>query len=212
MEHVEIHELLKERCAGAVLDLVEGVEPCTLVDAARVAEVAGVLRDDPALSCELLMCLSGIDWDGYDETGKGKSVKILGYLEDGTPETADRAAEGELGVVYNVYSYRHRHTFAFQARVPRAAAELPSVAAVWPTALWHEREAWDLVGIRFAGHPDLRRILLEESWVGHPLRKDYEMPADWEGVPLKGRPYSKGPISVDDVVLPPGVGDDGKEG
>ncbi len=71
---------------------------------------------------------------------------------------------------------------------------MPTVSRVWPTAAWHEREAWDLLGIRFTGHPDLRRILLEEDWVGHPLRKDYQMPGTWDGrAPARASPTARIP-------------------
>lgn len=212
MEHAQIHALLVERFGDAVLDLVEGKQPRTVVAADRIGEIALVMRDDPDLAFEYLMCLSGIDWDGYDESGKGKSVKILGYDENGVPETSDRVAEGDFGVAYDLYSYRHRHVFALAVRVPRDPGEVPSTAAVWPTAEWHEREAWDLLGIRFTGHPDPRRILLEENWVGHPLRKDYVMPGAWEEVPLAGRPYAADKFTEDDVVLPQSPGDGGPQG
>lgn len=206
MEQAQIHALLAERLGDAVVDLIEGVEPCTVVTADGLPEAARLLRDDPALDFDYLMCLSGIDWDGYDVEGKGKSVKILGYDVDGAPETSDRIADGDLGVAYHLYSHAHRHKFALQVRAPRDPGEVPSVAAVWPTAAWHEREAWDLVGVRFAGHPDHRRILLDDDWEGHPLRKDYVMPDRWQGVPLEGRPYAKPEFTPDDVVLPPDAG------
>jgi NADH-quinone oxidoreductase subunit C len=98
------------------------------------------------LGFEYLNCLSGVDWPG----------------------------EGELEVVYNLSSLRHKHKAAVKVRVPRDNPVVRSVVSIWKTANWHEREAYDLLGIHFEGHPDLRRILTSEDWVGHPLRKDYE--------------------------------------
>ena len=203
MEANAIHALLKERFGDDVLDFVDGREQGANVVATRVAEIAQVLRDEDALDFNQLMCLTGLDWDGYDDSGKGKSVAILGYDELGRPETSDREGEGDLGVAYALYSHRHGHKFCLFVRVPRDVAEVPTVSAVWPTASWHEREAWDLVGVRFAGHPDHRRILLDEAWAGHPLRKDYRMPAAWEGVPMEGRDYAQSKWSEDDAVVPP---------
>lgn len=209
MEAAAIHALLQEKLGDAVGDYVDSFEKGSVIDAAKIPEAALLLRDEPELHFELLMCLTGIDWDGYDETGKGKSVKILGYTEEGKPETSDRVGEGDFGVAYACYSHRHGHKYSLFTMVPRDVAEVPTVSHVWPTAAWHEREAYDLVGITFAGHPDLRRILLEDGWVGHPLRKDYQMPDRWEGVPLDGQAYAENPFSEDDVVLPtrPGEGD-----
>ena len=73
--------------------------------------------------------------------------------------------------------------FAIRVVVDRNDPVIPSVADIWPTADWHEREAYDLMGIRFSNHPDLRRILCPDDWEGHPLRKDYEFPLEYHGIP-----------------------------
>ena len=196
MEHQAIYALLSERLGAGALGFHEDpLEPWAEVAPASIVDACTFLRDDPRLECDQLMCLSGIDWDGYDENGKGKSVAILGYQDDGAPETSDRVADGDLGVAYHLFSHSQRHKFTLRVRMPRAENTVPTVSGVWRTAAWHEREAWDLVGIRFAGHPDLRRMLLDDEWVGHPLRKDYQMPDMWTGVPLKGQPYSDNPFA-----------------
>ncbi len=86
----------------------------------------------------------------------------------------DRIASGELEVVYNLSSLSLPTKALVRVRVPREDPIIRSVASLWGTADWHEREAFDMMGIRFDGHPDLRRILLSEDWVGYPLRKDYQ--------------------------------------
>ncbi|MCP4144387.1 MAG: NADH-quinone oxidoreductase subunit C [bacterium] len=204
MEALKIHELLKERFADAVGEFNDGLEKGSTIEAGSIAEVAEFMRNDETLSFDLLMCLTGVDWDGYDENGKGKSVAILGYDENGEPEQSDRVAEGDFGVLYSLYSYKHGHKFTLTVRVTRQEASVPTVGSVWPTANWHEREAYDLVGINFAGHPNLCRILLDDEWEGHPLRKDYVMPGTWLGVPMNGQPLATSPFSEDDVKLPGG--------
>ncbi len=76
-------------------------------------------------------------------------------------------------VVYHLYSLTHNHRLRLKVRVDEDDASAPSVVALWPIANWLEREAWDMFGVRFEGHPDLRRLLMYEEFVGHPLRKDY---------------------------------------
>jgi len=78
-----------------------------------------------------------------------------------------------LESVYHVYSWKTNTYLELHVEVPKAKAEVDTVCDVWPAADWHERESWDMVGIRYLGHPDLRRILLKDDFVGHPLRKDY---------------------------------------
>jgi len=118
------------------------------------------LRDEPALAFAWLACLTALDYP----------------------------AEGKLCAAYDLYSTPHRHRFAVKVFVDREQAAIPSVADLWPAAEWHEREAYDLMGIRFDGHPDLRRILLPEDWLGHPLRKDYVFPREYHGIPAITQP------------------------
>ncbi|MGO8685264.1 MAG: NADH-quinone oxidoreductase subunit C [Thermoleophilia bacterium] len=75
--------------------------------------------------------------------------------------------------VYHLYSYASNTYLEIHVEVPRDDPVVDTVCDVWPAANWHEREAWDMMGIRYEGHPDLRRILLKDDWIGHPLRKDY---------------------------------------
>ncbi len=78
-----------------------------------------------------------------------------------------------IEVVYHLFSYRHRHGIVLKVEAPRAKPVVPSVEGVWKAANWLERECYDLLGVTFTGHPDLRRVLLPDDWQGHPLRKDY---------------------------------------
>ncbi len=116
--------------------------------------VAKFLRDDPALRFNTLMCQSGVHYPDEDE----------------------------LGVTYHLHSTSHKHTLVLKVRVPIADPRVQSVEAIWKTADWHEREAWDLLGIVFDGHPNLKRILCPEGWEGHPLRKDYRQQETYLGV------------------------------
>jgi NADH-quinone oxidoreductase subunit C len=110
------------------------------------------------------------------------------YLSDLTATDWPPRAEGRFDVIYMLYSTRHRHRVRLKARVADGQA-VDSVVAVWPAANWLEREVYDMFGVPFTGHPDLRRILMPEDWQGHPQRKDYplegpgellmENPIDW---------------------------------
>lgn len=93
--------------------------------------------------------------------------------------------EDYLEAVYHLSSLIHEHQIVLKVRIPKDGTDsIPSVASIWKAADWHEREAYDLVGIRFSDHPDLRRILLPEDWNGHPLRKDYETDDDYHGIEI----------------------------
>ncbi|MDE2059821.1 MAG: NADH-quinone oxidoreductase subunit C [candidate division NC10 bacterium] len=129
-------------------------------DAVKASEVKGVeARMDIRLEkgYEILTALKGIGFD---------------YLN--CLSAVDRIASGELEVVYNLSSLSLPTKVLVRVRVPREDPIIRSVVSLWGTADWHEREAFDMMGIRFDGHPDLRRILTSEDWVGYPLRKDYQ--------------------------------------
>jgi NADH-quinone oxidoreductase subunit C len=151
---------------------LEAIDPFVVVEPADLVEVCRFLRDDPRLKFEFLNCISGVD---YLETDPKKAPKA-GY-------------EPHLEVVYHFQSFTHRHRFVLKLILPRwkdgragSLPEVPSLTGLWRAADWHEREVYDLSGVYFSGHPDLRRILLSEDWEGHPLRKDYEFPLEYHGI------------------------------
>lgn len=137
--------------------------PLLYVEAERLLQACRFMKENPACWMDSLQCLTGLD--------KG-------------PKT------GQMEVAYNLESIPHGHSLCLKVRVERPEAEeglarVPSVAELWPTANWHEREAYDLLGIAFEGHPDLRRLLMPSDWEGHPLRKDYQNLTYYHGVKVE---------------------------
>ena len=150
-----IYERLKARFGERVVSVdLDAKNPWIVVDPAAIAEVCAFVRDDPELHCDVLTNQSGVDY------------KAQGWIE----------------IVYHLYSYTHRHYVILKARTPRDAAELPTVEGVWKSANWMEREIYDLLGVTFTGHSDLRRLLLPEDWIGYPLRKDFVEPEEYHGI------------------------------
>jgi NADH-quinone oxidoreductase subunit C len=130
-------------------------DPWFRVDPSQLRRVALTLRDDPTLACNYLECVTGIDYP----------------------------SEREIHVVYHVYSTTKKHRVVMKAFLDRDEPKLSTLSTVWSTANWQERECFDLLGVLFEGHPDLRRLLLPDDWVGHPLRKDYGERAHYHGIP-----------------------------
>ncbi|MCU0704000.1 MAG: NADH-quinone oxidoreductase subunit C [Fimbriiglobus sp.] len=147
--------------------------PFVTVDPTKLVEVCSFLRDEPRLRFEMLNDVSGVD-----------------YLEPDTKKAAKAGFDPHVEVVYHLSSFRFPgRRFTLKVVLPRwkndtpgELPEVPTVSGVWAAADWHEREAFDLVGIRFVGHPDPRRILMSDDWVGHPLRKDYEFPLEYHDI------------------------------
>ena len=166
---------------------IEGVHPHAVVDAARWHEIALFLRDDPRLRFDWLRCIVGVD---HIEDGLLTAVYELHAMH--RPEWGSVAAEplspalrgeGRVRGIADTEMCSIAGEIAIRVRTPRDNPHIPSVVDVWPAANWHEREAFDLLGIVFDSHPDLRRILCCDDWVGHPLRKDYEFPLEYHGIP-----------------------------
>ena len=161
-------EIVQRLTAAHIPAQLQETPPEPFLDIPResLLRAAEYLKADEELAFDNLLCLSGMERPDHLET------------------------------VYHLFSFRHRGRITVKTRCPKDDPVIPSVAAVWRTAEWHERETYDLVGIRFSGHPDPRRILLPEDWEGHPLRKDYQPLASYHGIPLTAK-------------LPPAT-DDGK--
>lgn len=170
----EIHQKLVDRFgADAITGLkAEAKDPWIEVAPASLPAVARALKDDPEFAFDHLCNLSGVD-----------------YLETDAKLAAKFPWEPHIEVVYHLQSLKHRHQLVLKVKLPRWAGgeagrlpEVPSVSSVWSIADWHERETYDLVGIRFTGHPNLVRILCPDDWEGHPLRKDYDFPLEYHGI------------------------------
>ena len=156
------------------------------VESEAIVEVCAALRDDPRLRFEVLTDLSGIDylsygrdeWNTHDATGTGFSRGVARYRAESPPAdgTAAAAPERRFAVVYHLLSIHENRRVRLRAYcAPGEPPMLDSVVDVWPGANWFEREVFDLFGVLFRGHPDLRRILTDYGFIGHPFRKDFPL-------------------------------------
>ncbi len=155
MDPLQIAKIIEEKFAGHVLGTANYAgQVAVSVKRDMIREICLFLRDEPSLKMDHLADLTAVDYSKYPG--------------DSGPR---------FEVVYNMISTVHHHRIRLKVRVPEDDPRIATVSSVWHTADWHERETYDLMGVLFDGHPDLRRILLPEDWEGHPLRKEY---------PLKG--------------------------
>jgi NADH-quinone oxidoreductase subunit C len=167
----EIFNLLKEKFGESIIELKADVpvEQFIIVNPLEIDKVCNFLTSNNELAFDSLMNLSGVD----DANGETKND------EEGNTQTTG----GTLSVYYHLESTSIRHKLVLKASTPRENPEVSSVAEIWRVADWHEREAYDLLGIKFLNHPDLRRILMPYDWdAGYPLRKDYKNPEYYQGM------------------------------
>ena len=163
MTFPEITDLLITQFGPDLQANIQNPQPYLIVPANQLVAICQFLRDDDRLFFDLLACVTGID--------NGPEVNTM-------------------EVIYNLTSIPYEHNLMLKVVIPRTtnSARLPSVPTVshiWRTADWHERETFDLLGIQFENHPDLRRILLPTDWVGYPLRTDYQEQEQYHGIKTK---------------------------
>lgn len=167
----EIFELIKNEFGEAILGLDKETptEPIISIDSMQIHKVGAFLRDNDELKFDSLMVLSGVD------DANGTKAKD----EDGT----DMISGGTLSVYYHLHSTNLKHKITIKISTQRDNPQIESVYNVWRTSDWHEREAFDMFGIIFLNHPNLRRILMPYDWeAGYPLRKDYKNPEFYKGM------------------------------
>lgn len=161
MDAKEIYSALEKQFPGKVSDFKGDVfEPYLLVHAGAIVEVCAFLRDTPSLGFEVLSDQTALDWP----------------------------KEEKIQVVYHLFSYAHNHQIVLKVDLPRENPRIATVEGVWKVANWFEREIYDLFGVVFDGHSDLRRIMLPEDWSGYPLRKDYVEQEEYDGISTQRAP------------------------
>jgi NADH-quinone oxidoreductase subunit C len=149
---VEILAELQRRFGDAIVETHEDRGDATAVVARdAILTVLAHCRDEVALAFDVLMDLTAVDYLRYPGREDGPRYEV----------------------VYHLYSLAHNHRLRLKVRLDEDDATVPSAVPLWPIANWLEREVWDMFGVRFEGHPDPRRLLMYEEFVGHPLRKDY---------------------------------------
>lgn len=167
----EIFNLLKDKFGNSIIELKSDkpVVPFMVVNPLEIDKICLFLRDEKDLLFDSLMNLSGVD-DANGE--KVKDEKGLETINGGT-----------LSVYYHLESTSLKHKLTLKASTNREKPEVVTVTESWKSADWHEREAYDMYGIIFLNHPDLRRILMPYDWEhGYPLRKDYKNPEFYQGM------------------------------
>jgi NADH-quinone oxidoreductase subunit C len=154
----QLRDTILAAVPGATVEIVAGKQPSLLVDAGNVVPVAQFLKLEPTLQLDFCSCVTGVD-----------------YLK-----------QGYIEVVYHLYSVALKQgPVVLKVRAPRDLEQcrVPSLTPVWRSCEWQEREAFDLYGVKFEAHPDLRRILMWDGFQDYPMRKDYVPPQDYEWEP-----------------------------
>ena len=156
-ESTAAYAIIQDKFAEAVsaFDANDTMPFFEVLDASAWPEIALFMRDNPKLQFNYMACLSGVDYQAEDKVGIVCNIESL----------------GQLG-----------HKIAVKVNCARQGGSIPSVAGVWHTANWHEREAYDMFGMLFQGHPDMRRILCPDDWEGYPLLKDYKVQENYHGI------------------------------
>jgi NADH-quinone oxidoreductase subunit C len=155
MTPLEIAALLSEQFGERILESKpDDMNPWSAVDPSCILDVCRFVNSDDRIKMDHLELLGGVDY------------------------------QDRIEVVYVLYSMKHRHRYTLKCRLSREEPKVATVESVWAVANWHEREAFDMFGVVFEGHSDMRRILCPDDWEGYPLRKDYKAPESYRGMPV----------------------------
>ena len=186
----QIKARIEAAVPGAQLQIVPNDSPSgqtsLLIDSAHAFAAAKFLRDDAGLHLDFASNVTGIDWPDRVEKTKTKVKKVVEGVEKEVEETTEKKIPGYLEVVYHLYSMEKKHgPVILRLRTGDRAQQvsLPSLTPLWRGCEFQEREIFDLYGVRFDGHPDLRRILMWDGFKDYPMRKDYIEPDDYEYEP-----------------------------
>jgi NADH-quinone oxidoreductase subunit C len=193
----EIESAIEAAIPGAAVEIVPNGSPSgqrsLLVDPPHTVAVARFLRDNEELQLDFLSNVTGVDWLDKEIVEKVKVTRPVTKTVDGAEQTTEETVEetrkhvqpGYLEAVYHLYSVAKKHgPVVIRMRTKsRTEVELPSLTPIWRSAEFQEREIFDLFGIVFIGHPDLRRILMWDEFKDHPMRRDYVEPDDFEYEP-----------------------------
>jgi NADH-quinone oxidoreductase subunit C len=194
----EIKAAIEAAVPGAGVTILPNPSPSgqhsLLLTQEHATRVAEFLRDDTELALDFLSNVTGVDWPDKEITEKVKVTRPVTKTVDGVEQTTEETVEetrkhvepGHLESVYHLYSIAKKHgPVVIRMRTINRAdqVEMPSLTPVWRSAEFQEREVFDLFGIVFKGHPDLRRILMWDEFKDHPMRRDYVEPDDYEYEP-----------------------------
>ena len=191
METLEqIKARLESAIPGAAVEILRNDAPSAqhslLVDAGHALAVARFLRDDTELRLDYCSNVTGIDWPPRVDKIKTKVKKLVDGVEKEVEETTEKKSGGYLEVVYHLYSMEKKHGPAILRMRTGDRAEqvvVPSLTPLWRSCEFQEREIFDLYGVVFEGHPDLRRILMWDGFKDFPMRRDYVEPDDYDYEP-----------------------------
>ena len=194
----EIKAAIEAAVPGAVAEIVPNpsvsAQHSLRISPVRALEVAKFLRDDPELALDFLSNATGVDWPDKEVSEKVKVTRTVTKTVDGVEQTAEETVEetrkrvvpGCLEAVYHLYSMAKKHgpVIIRMRTVNRTdLVFLPSLTPIWRSAEFQEREIFDLFGIVFTGHPDMRRLLMWDGFKDHPMRRDYVEPDDFDYEP-----------------------------
>jgi len=175
---LEIFELIKSNTEAVVsFQEEEGPTPSIYVRSDWVLAVLKYLKENEELDFNVLM-----NHTGFHET---ESSKLFWHLFFDVSHDDDLSAghhHEEIRLFWHLYSYDKEHRVTIESSVPLGRTDIDSAVPLWKSANWLERECYDLLGVNYVGHPDLRRIMLPQDWVGHPLRKNYVAPDTYHGI------------------------------